>query len=309
MDHKNLLKSVISYKSVLPVMEKAIEAFSVHKFEESNFTSPISLGFELLDGELCQRFPSGKGYSFAVRIDSKTPPASAVKRKLDEIVERIKLDEGLNKVGRARKKEIKEDIEQDIRFRMPATSKTIYCLYHAEQETLLISNSSKGNADLITSLLVEALGSIKATTIYISGISDGLTNRLKWWLDNNNLAFGSDISVGDNCVLKGANKEKISVSGECLRNYNDLKDGLANHMTCESLSLACGEEGIGFTLTKDFNIKGIQHQPVESEETEDLVYAGRVECEFRALTVISILDALTKIFDNKKDGENDEQSQ
>ena len=65
----------------------------------------------------------------------KTPPASAVKRKLDEIVERIKLDEGLNKVGRARKKEIKEDIEQDIYFRMPATSKTIYCLYHAEQNT------------------------------------------------------------------------------------------------------------------------------------------------------------------------------
>lgn len=314
MDHKNLLKSVISYKAVLPAMDKAIEEFRGHQFEESNFISAVSLGFELLDGEFCQPFPSNKGYSFAVRIDSKTPPASAVKRKLDEIVERIKLDEGLNKVGRARKKEIKEDIEQDIRFRMPATSKTIYCLYHAEQETLLISNSSKGNADLVTSLLLEALGSIKATTIYISGISDGLTNRLKWWLDDNNLAFGSDISVGDTCVLKGANKERISVSGEDLRKYNDLKEGLDNFMTCESLSLslACGEEGIGFTLTKDFNIKGIQHQPVENEEVEeneDLAYAGRVECEIRALTVISILNALTKIFDNKEGEKNNEQNQ
>lgn len=311
MDHKNLLKSVISYKAVLPAMDKAIEEFRGHQFEESNFISAVSLGFELLDGELCQPFPSSKGYSFAVRIDSKIPPSSAVKRKMDEVIELIKLDEGINKIGRARKKQIKEDIEQDIRFRMPATSKTIYCIYHVEQERLLISNASKGNADLITSLLVEALGSIKATTIYISGISDGLTNRLKWWLDDNNLAFGSDISVGDNCVLKGANKEKISVSGEFLRNYNDLKEGLANHMTCESLSLslACGKEDIAFTLTKGFDVKGIQHQSVENEEIEDLVYAGRVECELRALTVISILNALTKIFDNDKNGENNEQSQ
>lgn len=315
MDHKNLLKSVISYKAVLPVMDKAIEVFSGYRFKDSNSITPAILGFELLDGELCQPFPSGKGYSFAVRIDSKIPPASAVNRKLDEVIERIKLDEGINKIGRTRKKQIKEDIEQDIRFRMPATSKTIYCIYHVEQETLLISNASKGNADLITSLLVQALGSIKATTIYISGISDGLTNRLKWWLDGNNLAFGSDISVGDTCVLKGTNKEKISVSGEELRKYNDLREGLANFMTCESLSLslACDEEGIGFTLTKDFNIKGIQHQPAKEDfEDEDIVYEGRVECEVRTLTVLSIIDALTKIFDNDsndKNGENNEQSQ
>ncbi|MBE0508423.1 MAG: recombination-associated protein RdgC [Marinospirillum sp.] len=300
MNTKNMLCSVMSYSAEMPDAAVVEKAFSGFEFDQDQWLgAAVHKGFERISGEMLQQFPSRDGFVFAVRIDTRKPPSSAVKRAVEDKVSRTEKAES-RKVGKKERKQIKEEIEFNMRVKMPASSKTIYCFWHKTSK-LFLSGASKSEADEVTSLMVHALEHIKASTIYISGITDGLSKRLLHWLEGDDMAFGDDLDAGESCTLKNHDGEKISVSSSDLRAYSDdlAKAIQVGGMTCESLQLTIKKmDGVCFTLDKNFRLSGISHttKPEDMNDLEDPVYSFCIESESRTLLVCRIIDAVKAMF-------------
>lgn len=251
-----LIKAAITYKATIPT---AVGALTKHleenKFAECTELQVRSVGFVPPcedDESLVQAFPGG--LAFAVRIDEKIIPASTVKAEVEKRAASIKADAG-RKPGKHERSEIREAVMTDLcRRALVKTKAKVTCFYDEQSGYLIVPTSSKAISDICTSLLVQAVGSVKTETINVSDVKHGLTTRLKLWLDDGSAAFG-DFDPCDSVTMATTGK-KITVKMESL----DLATrGLQEAITAGFSVTSIGFHYIGmdFRLTDDFHMKGI----------------------------------------------------
>lgn len=281
---KQLIKAAIVYNAEIPADPAVLHNHLAEKsFAEILQLQTRSVGFvPPVDGcGLVAEFPGG--LAFRVRIDEKIIPASVVQRDLVEVIENILEFEG-RKVGKKERAELKEGIYINLAAHAFARTAMITCFYEIATMYLIVPTTSKRLSDIVLSQLVQAVGSVKTTTINVSGIQSGLTTRLTTWLQD---AGGTDVfGAFEPCgeVALSQEKRRVTVKmGDLQAATSGLNEALASGFRVTSLGFTHKGE-TEFRLTDDFHLKGIAFAHPPSEE--DDVFGAEAALEVAAVSRI-----------------------
>lgn len=303
MKLNNLLKNITSYRAELPEMDTVRKAFEAKPFENEGAVTPMNFGFvnNPHTGLLITPLPHNCGYSFTVRIDSRSVPASVLKEELKKRIKEIEQQQDY-KVGRKQRKELKEDLHHTLLAKSFVITKLIDCIYHPSTKHLIVDTGSQKDADVVTTLMLRALGTIRCSTIYVDGISNGITARLRAWLDDDDLAF-EGFDVGGMCKLerKVEDKETITFAMEDLRtDAVNIIDALDFNFACKEIALITKAGSVPFTLNSRLQVRKIVHGEEPRAEHHDDAQHWIHEASVRTITVTSIMDALCGMFGYKE---------
>ncbi len=256
-----LIKAATVYKATIPT-DTAILA---QHLQEQAFTPPglvqlRAFGFVPVqeDGtELIQSFAGG--LAFRVRIDEKIIPASVVDAQVKEACAKVKAETG-RKPGKKERKEIKDGVMLHLAaVAMVRTVASITCFYQFDTGYLIVPTTSKKISDICTSLLVQAVGSVKTETIHVSNVKHGLSTRLKKWVDDQEIEdepFGNFEPCGQ-AHLEATDKRSIAFKMGSLMNAHGLREALDTGYQVKALGL-CHTDDVHFTLTADFRFRGFE---------------------------------------------------
>lgn len=294
----NLIKNAIVYKAELP---ESIDALSEH-LAEKPFTEPLELelasaGFVPPRDGYGLVIPFSGGLAFAVRIDSKIIPASAVSAEVNKRAKRIEQQES-RKVGKKQRAEIKEQVLSDFCRKALIKTAVVTCYYHRDTGYLVVPATSKLLADRIVTLLIDAVGSVKTETIHVSDVKQGLTTRLSAWLETD--GDGKEFEGFEPCeeVALAAGGQRLSLKVENLRGGRDgLKEAVGKGFGVKSLRLETAT-GCSFRLTDEFQLKGI-YVPTDIEADES---GFEQDAAFELLNVAAVVTELSAMFAYKEGG-------
>lgn len=291
-----LIKAAITYKATIPTDTAALAAHLAEKpFTECMELELRSVGFVPPTDEstgLVQTFPGG--LAFRVRIDEKIIPSATVKAEVEKQVAAIKASTG-RKVGKKERAEIKDGVMIDLSRRaLVKTKASITCFYEIASGYLIVPTASKGIADLCTSLLVQAVGSVKTETINVAEVKHGLTTRLQKWLDDDDQAFG-DFQPCDEVAL-AAEGRKIGVKMSGLDQARaGLNEAMLKGFQVTSIGFHFG--GMDFRLTSDFHLKGVTFTEHDLPEEEENLWV--TEAAMQVKKVSTVINELSEMLSYK----------
>lgn len=294
-----LIKNAIIYSAELP----AIEALRAH-LEKARFKEMLSLdwaakGFVEIPatGELVSTFAGG--LAFAVRYDTKILPASVIRNETNKRVKAIEDADG-RKVGRKDRLAIRDQVTDDLLPRALHKTAVVTCFYSPEKKHLIVPVSSKPLADVVTSELVHAIGSIKTTTINVSDVKLGLTTKVKQWLeDDASGAFGYDFVPAGRVKLVGEG-ESVSFDMSTLERAQDgINDALSKNFQASELGMIF-KESTSFRLTHEFRLKGLYFSYEPTEDAEDVRSAWEFDASIQLLELTKIIDSLCDLLGYKE---------
>ncbi len=290
-----LIKNARVFKAVLP----SASALEKH-LAEKGFTEPLlaeagSIGFIERDG-FGWVTPFHGGLAFAVRIDEKIVPVGAINTALAKRVKEIEEREGI-KVGKKFRAELKNDVIVDLRCKALVKTAIITCFYDTKNNYLIVPTTSSAIAGRITGLLVQAVGSVKTETIHVSDVKQGLTTRMKAWLDDDESAFESFTPSGQ--VALALNGQRLTVK---MTSLESASEGLQNAFTAgfevKSIRLFDGESA-SFVMSSDFAFSSIEFPALAYEEhVED---QWQHEASVQVLSFSSIITKLCAMFAYKEE--------
>lgn len=310
----SLIKSAIVYKAEVPT-----DATTLHNhLAERSFQPPSSLeassaGFVPPPGadSACGLVATfAKGLAFAVRVDEKVIPGSVVRAKTDEAVAKF-IEQNGRKPGKVAKKDIKEQVMLELlAVALVRTRAIITCYYHAEKQHLVVSTTSKKLADICTSLLIMAVGSVKTQTIHVSGVKHGLTTRLKNWIhqeaDNDftpsegeQVGFGNFTPADNVALTSSVEKRKITVNaGDLMVSKDGILEAILKGAEVRSLGLAT--DNLSFRLTDDFHFKSIEHGVVDDADDESSS-TWEANAAIEMANLCEAIDAMAEMFAYKEE--------
>lgn len=293
------IKNAIVYKATIPS-----NAADLHNhLAEKPFTPPLSTqsgssGFVPPFDEGCSlvREFTG-GMVFTLRHDEKIIPSSAVNAEVKAHVRKLAAEQG-RRISKAERADIKDVIYAEMCAKALVRTTQINCFYHRDSKFLIVATSSKKMADIATSLLVHAVGSVTTETIHVSDVKGGLTARLKAWLpdpdnevDGDIDAFGAFEPCGEVSMVDAA-KQKISVKVESLNSTeNALRDAIKGGYSVTSMRLE--KCGLSFRLTSDFHLRAID---IPTTLVPDAV---EVDIEWEVINAVDFIHDLCKMFSYK----------
>ena len=293
-----LIKAAITYKATIPTDVAALSAHLAEKpFTECMDMELRSVGFVLPTDEstgLVQTFPGG--LAFRVRIDEKIIPSATVKAEVEKQVAAIKASTG-RKVGKKERAEIKDGVMLDLcRRALVKTKASVTCFYDIANGYLIVPTASKSIADICTSLLVQAVGSVKTETINVAEVKHGLTTRLQKWLADDDEAFG-DFQPCDDVALS-AEGRKITVK---MSSFQLARKGLEEAITSgfQVTSIGFHFAGMDFRLTSDFHLKGITFAEHELPEEEESLWAADAAVQVKKVS--SAINELAALLSYKEE--------
>lgn len=280
---KYLIKSATIYKADIPLSAALADHLAEHKYHEIQPHESRSIGFVPAHSgtqELVSEFPGG--IAFRVHIDEKIIPAGVIKKAVDKEVARV-LDEEGRKVGKKERAEIRSDVLFELTRTAFSKTTIITCFHHTGSEYLIVPTTNRRLCDLIVTLLVTAVGSIKTQTINVSSVKHGLTARLKKWLAYDTDAFGNFQPCGEAALTQ--DKRKLTVKmGDLQSAESALNEAMSASFEVRSLGFAYNPNLTQFRLTDDFKLKGIEfcHEPSD----EDDLFAAEAAIEVAAIREI-----------------------
>lgn len=239
------------------------------------------------------------GYVFAVRHDEKIIPASVVSTEVQKQVEIEALNIGRNLTKKERQA-IREDVIQTLCLTALVRSVVVTCFYRPDDKLLIINTTANGLANFTTGLLVNAMGAVRATTIYVDGAKGGLTTRLRNYLhDDLDTAFGKFSPTGY-CQLKLPEGKSVTVRMDDVREASDgLVEGIKAGGEVIELGLSA-DEGLSFRLRSDFSIKGIEFSDDIEDDSEDHVAFYKNEAAIRTAQIAGVSAQLCELLGYKE---------
>lgn len=272
-----LIKNAIVYRVDLPSNDDLTKNLEELPFVPLGETMLGSSGFvpNRGTGELVT--PIAGGLAISMRYDEKIIPESAVRARVDEKAAEINREEGRT-LRRKERAEIRDVILAEMA--RVAFEKTAYvdAFYYRQEGYLIVATGSKSLASMLTGLLVRAVGSIKSQTINVSDLKQGITTRLRNWIDGienmqGTAQFGP-FGVGSHVQMKGLSGERLSIQME--ESVSEAKEAvaeaLASGFMVERIALDHGP--VSFRLTSDFHLKSISIDAADEPEDDDMDAAG-----------------------------------
>lgn len=187
-----------------------------------------------------------------VRIERKAVPSAALKRRVDELADRIE-DETGRKPGKKARGELKEQAFQELLPRAFPKQTDVHVTFLEDQGLLLIGSTSAADTDAITTLLVQNCEGLMLSLL-ITAQSPAAV--MSGWLANlDECAPTEPFSIGRDCVLVGGESSKVRYTKHTLDCAN-VREHLTQGKVVESLSLDYADR-VSFTLTDGMQFKSV----------------------------------------------------
>lgn len=292
-----LIKSARVYKAEIPTDPTTLHNhLSENSFTECMDLQARSVGFVPPDEGCSLVSPFPGGLAFRVRIDEKIIPGAVVNAEVEKRAKLIRETTG-RKPGKKERAAIKEEVLTDLCKRaLVRTTASVTCYYHADSGYLIIPTTSQKVTDLCTSLLVQAVGSVKTETLHVSEVKHGLTTRLSKWLEQDDDPFGR-FDPTDLVVLE-SEKRRVSAKMTYLRTANEgIREALRAGFRVESIGLTDMETDVSFCLTHDFKLRGIDHPPASPDGEKPMFEA---QAAIEVSHVVGIVAELVKMLEYKE---------
>lgn len=297
---KTLIKAAMLYRAALPDADLVAGHLQEKAFGEIQSLELAHLGFVPVPetGEMVSKFEGG--FAFALRRDQKVIPASAVKAETQKLADAYLQAHG-HKPGRKARQELKEQAFDSLVPRALVNSQVFTAFYHVADQLLIVATSSKSVADLITGMLIQAIGSVEFSTIHVSEVKHGLTTRLKNWLGQTEFdddAFGDFQPVDQVQLVRrlDGRKEAVAVSmsdlqaaESALTEAMDAKFGVA--------SIRFFAESLTFTLTDEFRLRSLAFEIPPDEDFSGT--AWQHEAGIEVLMVARVVRQLVELLSYK----------
>lgn len=291
------IKNAITYKCALPSIAALEEHLAAHAYREIGEDEYSIAGFiPVLDDRFVMPFPGG--YAFTLRFDEKILPRASVNREAQKRIDAIEQSHD-GQLSKEAKNKIIDEVYDELRKVALVKSAGVTAYYRPEDQLLVVATASKSLADVLSSKLVRAVGSIKATTIYIDGITQSLTEKLRSLLHGGEGFAGFE--VGGVCKLKGDEGKTVSVN---VHHIDDTKAGLieaiASGQKVIELELSNGD--VSFRLNHKFSTKGIffKHDEADEYEADDIIDAFQHEASCQMLWLANAFKELLVLFEYKE---------
>ena len=295
----SLIKSARVFKAQVPTDPTALHNHLTEKtFSECLQLQTQSVGFVPVrpdhSDSLVATFPGG--LAFRVRIDQKVIPAAVVNAETEKAIKLIREETG-RKPGKKERAQIKLSVLDDLCARaLVRTVASITCYYHEATGYLIVPTTSQRFSDICTSLLIQAVGSVKTETIHVSEVKHGLTKRMVSWLEEEDAPFGR-FEPTDMVVLE-SEKRRVSAKMTYLRTANQgIREAIKAGFRVESIGLTDQETNVSFCLTHDFKLRGIDHPP-HAPDGEVLEFIAEAALEVDA--VVGIISELVSLLEYKE---------
>lgn len=293
-----LIKSAIVYRCVMPDAATLETHLGERKFEELAPSDYSGSGFvpPTINGTLVETFEGG--YAFAVRYDEKIIPASVTSAESKKRIAELEEQQD-RRLGRKERNEIREETFHTLKLKALTRTSVVTCFYIPEHELLIVPTTSRVMADVTTGSLLKVMGSLKATTIYVSEAKNGLTTRLAAYLEGDSGAF-DEFSVGRRCKLKASEGEKFSfdLSGKLNSAREGLREAIAVH-GAKVTEIALIADELEFRLSDTFQIKGVTFPFAEipAEGYEDAIAEFKHEAAVQTTLFAAVVNNLCTLLD------------
>lgn len=288
------IKNAIVYKAELPQAKALEQHLAESKFVEAGSLDWKAAGFVPIKetGELVSTFEGG--LAFAVRYDTRILPASVIRMETDKRIQRIEEQE-LRRVGRKESLLVRDEVIGELLPKALMKTAIVTCFYDQARQYLIVPVSSKQLADVATSLLIHAVGSVKTTTINVSDVKLGLTTKLQQWLEHaEGEPFGSDFTPAGRAklVLTGEErKQSVAIDMSDLENARAaILDAIVKGFKVAELGMAF-QSKTGLRLTADFQLRGLSFE-YEPADVEDMHELWQHKACIQVLEVGHIIDGL-----------------
>lgn len=252
-----MFKNLMIYRlgaEALPELHDLQDALQAAKFVECGASQEQSMGWvpprgnahddfaESVAGELILKF----------RIETKSVPATAVRKKADEEAARIEETTG-RKPGKKEMRDIREDAKRALLPQAFSKVSSVWVWVDAEQDLLILDAGSQSRADAVITALVEA----------VPGLAPRLFNTqqtpqsaMAQWLAEGEAP--SQFQVEQECELKSSGEDRAVV--KYTRHTLDI-DEVKQHIAQGKLprKLALNWAGrVSFVLTESMTLKKVE---------------------------------------------------
>lgn len=307
----NLFKNAMLFTAELPAIELMNDHLGQLMFQPVGESFMSSSGFVRngFTGELVT--PIAGGYSFTVRYDEKILPASAVAQAALDAIDALE-DERGEDLNSDEREELRDKVYSDL-VKKAITKSPVYvnCFYATATQHLIIPTTSKALSQTVMRLLIQAVGSVKTSTIWVDNVKGGLTTRLQALLGAHHMptqeeAFGN-FEPGDYVVLRKEKHKVVFDVGSLEVAKQGIIEALEKGMQAEAMKLRFN--GVEFRLSHDFRLKQIDftEEPTEEELEErygdhaDTAHIWRVDAGVQLLLMVSVVNELCEAFSYKPD--------
>lgn len=293
------MKNTIAFEVNFPAKTELEAALRNRKLPELKAQEITAQGFiphPRGDGEaFVLDFPGG--LSFALQLDEKVIPASLLNKKLQEKCLELSGNYG-RWLSRKEKSIAKEELLDELAARALHKSKVVEAFYHTESKTLLVDTSSDTIANVVIHNLIHTLGTMKTTTIHVSGLKDGLQRRLVQVLTGEDKQAFGELRVAGHIRLEGLKQRKASFTlGEGTLHEREQEILAMLSESWRVLELELEQDSLSLVFTHDFTIKKITVADAALEgELEDPLEMWQHTTGVQVALIASTLESLKKLF-------------
>jgi recombination associated protein RdgC len=204
----------IANEFVLPPLDALEAALQAARFVPCGPTQPDSHGWVAPRGNKSTMLAESVGGQVILKLctERRPLPASAVKAAVDERIEKYKLETGNERVSARIKKEMKEEVVQDLLPRAFTKRSTTLVWLDPVNKLLVVDSGSLAGADRVVTALIEALSEIPgAGPILVKPVQTNETAVacMSHWLATREAPVS--FTVDRDCELKTPDEQKSAV--------------------------------------------------------------------------------------------------
>jgi recombination associated protein RdgC len=204
----------IANEFVLPPLDALEEALQAARFVPCGPTQPDSHGWVAPRGNKSTMLAESVGGQVILKLctERRPLPASAVKQAVEERIEKYKLETGNERVSARIKKEMKEEVVQDLLPRAFTKRSTTLVWLDPVNKLLVVDSGSLSGADKVVTALVEALSEVPgAAPLMVRPVqtNESAVACMSHWLATREAPVS--FTVDRDCELKTPDEQKSAV--------------------------------------------------------------------------------------------------
>ncbi len=247
---------------VLPPLEAFEEVLQAARFIPCGPTQPDSHGWVAPRGNKSVALVELVGGQVILKLctERRPLPASAVKAALEERIEKYKLETGTERVSARIKKEMKEEVVQDLLPRAFTKRSTTLVWLDPMNKFLVVDSGSLTGADRVVTALIEALSEVPGAGPSIMArpvqTNESAVACMSHWLTTREAPVS--FTVDRDCELKTPDEQKSAVRYS--RHTLEI-DEVAQHIAAGKLPTQLAmtwDDRVSFVLTETAQVRKLK---------------------------------------------------
>ncbi len=247
---------------VPPPLEALEQALQAARFVPCGPTQPDSHGWVAPRGGKSLMLAESVGGQLILKLctERRALPSSAVKQAVDERIEKYKLETGNERVSARIKKEMKEEVVQDLLPRAFTKRSSTLVWLDPVNRFLVVDSGSLAGADKVVTALVEALSEVPgagpALMVRPVQTNETAVACMSHWLATREAPVS--FSVDRDCELKTPDEQKSAVRYS--RHTLEI-DEVAQHIAAGKLPTQLAmtwDDRVSFVLTETAQVRKLK---------------------------------------------------